>query len=107
VEGHHLAGIGALLELPGSGAAEIGSLYTLTRFAGEGVGGHLVRHAVERARERGLSGVFACTTAPGVVAFFERMGFGQVPQDALPVEKWRDYEPERRARLTCLRIETT
>ncbi len=55
VEGSHLAGIGALLEHAEPRAAEIVSLYTLTRFIGEGVGGHLVQFALERARERGFA----------------------------------------------------
>ena len=50
VEGRYLAGIGALVPYPAEGVAEIASLYTVTRFVGEGVGGHLVNFAVERAR---------------------------------------------------------
>lgn len=105
VEGSHLAGIGALLEHPEDGAGEIASLYTLTRFVGEGIGAHLVRFALERARERGLSYVFACTTAERVVGFFGRQGFRTVEPGGIPASKWRDYDPERRARLRCLRID--
>jgi len=43
VEGRHLAGIGALLVYPGRKVGEVASLYTLTRFLGEGVGHNLVR----------------------------------------------------------------
>ena len=45
------------------GSGEIASLYTLTRFLGEGVGGSLVGFACSRARELGLSQVYACTTS--------------------------------------------
>ena len=61
VEGPHLAGIGALLEHAESAAAEIASLYTLTRFLGEGVGGHLIGFALDEARARGFAWVFAGT----------------------------------------------
>jgi N-acetylglutamate synthase-like GNAT family acetyltransferase len=105
VEGRHLAGIGALLEHAPDAAAEIASLYTVTRFLGEGVGGHLVRFALERARERGVAYVFACTTSDRVVGFFERQGFRRVSAAKIPAAKWRDYDPERRAHLVCLRRE--
>ncbi len=81
------------------------SLYTLTRFVGEGIGGHLVRFAVERARDRGFACVVACTTEDRVVSFFESHGFRRVSYGALPPEKWRDYEAERRARVRCLRLD--
>ena len=105
VEGRHLAGIGALLPHPADRAGEIASLYTLTRFLGEGIGGHLVTALIAAARERGDASVFACTTQDRVAAFFERYGFARVGPDAIPDEKWRDYDPERRARALCLRLE--
>jgi amino-acid N-acetyltransferase len=105
VEGTHLAGIGALVEHSVASAAEIASLYTLTRFVGEGVGSHLVTAASERARDRGFAYVFACTTSERVVAFFERNGFRRVTHDEVPTEKWADYDAERRARVVCLRCD--
>jgi N-acetylglutamate synthase-like GNAT family acetyltransferase len=105
VEGHHLAGIGALLEHPGSTAAEIASLYTLTRFLGEGIGGHLLRHTLEVARERGFVFVFACTTSERVTKFFEGHGFRRVGPEDVPPQKWRDYDDARRERVCCLRCE--
>ena len=105
VEGSHLAGIGALLEHRDAGAAEIVSLYTLTRFIGEGVGGHLVQFALERARERGFAYVFACTASDRVVSFFQRSGFREAGSEDVPEAKWRDYDPERRARVRCLRFD--
>jgi GNAT superfamily N-acetyltransferase len=54
VERSHLAGIGALVPHPESGTGEIASLYTLTRFLGEGIGGHIVSALCQVARERGL-----------------------------------------------------
>lgn len=105
VEGRHLAGIGALLPDDASGGAEIAALYTLTRFLGEGVGGHLVGWALERARERGCSFCFACTISERVGAFFERNGFRPAAPDEIPAAKWRGYASDRRARLLCYRRE--
>jgi N-acetylglutamate synthase-like GNAT family acetyltransferase len=103
VEGRHLAGIGALRRGPGAEAGEVASLYTLTRFEGEGVGTHLVGYAIARARELGLAYVYGCTTSPRVGAFFERLGFRPVEQADVPAEKWLSYDPERRRRLACYR----
>jgi N-acetylglutamate synthase-like GNAT family acetyltransferase len=105
VEDRHLAGIGALLPCAEARAAEIVSLYTLTRFLGEGVGGQLVAALCDAARERGLDYVFACTTTERVAGFFERNGFRRVAEDEVPEEKWRDYDPRRRPRVRCLRRE--
>jgi N-acetylglutamate synthase-like GNAT family acetyltransferase len=105
VEGRHLAGIGALLEFSGTQQGEIASLYTLTRFLGEGVGAHLVSHAVARAGERGLERLFACTTQERVGAFFERNGFVRVNVDALPKSRWEGYDDTRRTRLQCFQIQ--
>jgi N-acetylglutamate synthase-like GNAT family acetyltransferase len=101
VEGRHLAGIGALLTGGEEGSGEIASLYTLTRFLGEGVGGSLVGFACSRARELGLSEVYACTTSERVGAFFERNGFREVAKEEIPESKWRSYDPERRSRVRC------
>jgi N-acetylglutamate synthase-like GNAT family acetyltransferase len=104
VEGRHLAGIGALLtfrDAPGVG--EIGSLYTLTRFLGEGVGQHLVDFALRRARAQRLRTVFGVTTQPRVGAFFERLGFEAARVEELPPSRWRGYDRRRRGRLLCYR----
>jgi N-acetylglutamate synthase-like GNAT family acetyltransferase len=104
VEGLHLAGIGALLH-HGCEGSEIASLYTLTRYLGGGIGGHLIRFGVERAAAAGRRYVFACTTSERVVAFFEANGFREVGADEVPAEKWQGYPPDRRERLRCLRRE--
>jgi amino-acid N-acetyltransferase len=105
VEGRHLAGIGALLPSEQGDVGEIASLYTLTRFVGEGVGDHLIRFAKDEARTRGYRYVYACTTSDRVERFFVRHGFAVAEQSAIPAEKWRDYSAERRARVRCLRFE--
>jgi len=103
IEGYHLAGIGALLVDELGRCAEVASLYTLTRFIGEGVGTHLVAYAITRGRELGLTYVYACTTSERVAAFFARHSFQSVPTDSLPPTKWRGYDATRRAALKCLR----
>jgi len=103
IGGNHLAGLGTLLTYEDDQAAEIASLYTLTRFVGEGVGSHLIRFAAERASGQGCRFVFACTTSPRVSAFFERNGFQKVDRGEVPETKWRAYDPARRSQLTCLR----
>lgn len=105
VEDRHLAGIGALLVDAPTRAGEIASMYTLTRFLGEGIGGHLVSYACSLARAQGLAYVFACTTSERAVAFFERNGLRRVSQADVPVSKWRGYDSERRTRVTCLRLD--
>ncbi len=104
VEARYLAGIGALLSWGGATdrVGEIASLYTLTRFVGEGVGGHLVNFAVERARGQGCSSVFACSTSERVISFFERQHFRRVAAKELPAEKWHGYDPARREIVQCL-----
>lgn len=103
VEGRHLAGIGALLPYLEDHSGEVASLYTLTRFVGEGVGAHLVRHALARAEERDMSYVFACTTSERVANFFERQGFERVGPERVAPSKWHGYDRERRERVLCLR----
>ena len=103
IEGYHLAGIAALLVDERSGCGELASLYTLTRFVGEGVGAQIVSHVLARARELGLGFVYACTTSERVVGFFERNGFRRVLREDLPATKWSGYDPTRRALLSCLR----
>jgi N-acetylglutamate synthase-like GNAT family acetyltransferase len=107
VEGYHLAGIGALLVDEPGGCAEVASLYTLTRFLGEGVGGHLVAYALARAREKGLAYVYACTTSERVGGFFQLHGFRTVGPESVAPAKWRGYDPERRALVRCYRLDLT
>jgi amino-acid N-acetyltransferase len=103
IEGRYLAGIGALRPYAETRSGEIAGLYTLTRFAGEGVGGHLIRFAIECAREAGMEQVFACTTSDRVEGFFLRNGFERAAADDLPPAKWIGYPAERRARILCVR----
>ena len=102
IEGRYLAGIGALIPHESDGVGEIASLYTLTRFLGEGVGGHLVRFALKRASESGYRFVFACTTSERVERFFQRHCFESASPDVIPANKWKGYPSERRSQVRCL-----
>ena len=86
---------------------EVVSLYTVTRFVGEGVGTHLLRFAADRARQTGLETVFACTASTTVEKFFVRNGYSVVEPGALPASKWRGYPESRRAQLTCLALDVS
>jgi N-acetylglutamate synthase-like GNAT family acetyltransferase len=105
IEGRYLAGIGAILPHQSSNAAELASLFALTRYMGEGAGGQIVRYAIERARAEGLDYLFSCTTSERVESFFERHGFVRVAPEQVPPAKWADYDPARRARVRCLRFD--
>jgi amino-acid N-acetyltransferase len=100
----HLVGIGGIELAPyaDTGVGEIVSLYTVTRFAGEGVGRRLLAALVDRAAEAGRRAVFACTVSDSAQAWFERHGFRLVEVEEIPSAKWIDYEPERRQRVKCL-----
>jgi len=101
--GRDLAGIGALLPGMDARAGEICSLYTLTRFLGEGVGKVLIGFACEEAARKAMSLVYACTTSERVGEFFQRNGFRGVGQEEVPAEKWRGYDPARRSLVRCYR----
>jgi len=105
IEGRYLAGIGAMLPHPTDRAAEIASLFALTRYVGEGAGGQIVRYAVESARGQGLDYLFACTTSVRVATFFERHGFRRVEPGEVPARKWAAYDADRRDRVCCLRLD--
>ena len=80
----HLAGVCSLLteRFHRERAGEITALYTLTRFAGEGVAVELVKQILSEARERPLYYVFACTAEERAAKFFSRLGFRRVgPRD--------------------------
>jgi amino-acid N-acetyltransferase len=103
----HLAGIAALSTAPylAERAGEVVSLYTITRFQGEGIGLRLVRHIVEEARRMRLASVFAVTTSQPAAEFFARSGFDAASEDDVPAAKWSDYDPERRARARVFTVD--
>ncbi len=66
---------------------EIRSLVVHERCVGAGIGSWLVQAAVEKARERKVSRVFALTLRPRL---FERLGFELVDKDLFPEKVWSD-----------------
>jgi N-acetylglutamate synthase-like GNAT family acetyltransferase len=103
----HLAGVCSLLTEPyhRERAGEITALYTLTRFAGEGVAVELIKHVLNDARERPLRYVFACTAEEHAGKFFARLGFRRVASRDVPFAKWRGYDAARMARLSIFRYD--
>ncbi len=103
----HLAGVCSLLTEPyhRERAGEITALYTLTRFAGEGVAVELIKHILNEARERPLRYVFACTAEERAAKFFARLGFRRVTSRDIPSAKWRGYDAARMARLLIFRYD--
>lgn len=103
----HLAGVCSLLTEPyrRERAGELTALYTLTRFAGEGVAAELVKEVLNEARARPLRYVFACTMVERAAKFFTRLGFRRVSPREVPLAKWRGYDRVRMARLFIFRYD--
>ncbi|MBK7974343.1 MAG: GNAT family N-acetyltransferase [Deltaproteobacteria bacterium] len=103
LDDRHLAGIGALRLYPAESAGELVSLYTLTRFQGEGIGRHLIKRIAEEATALSLSSLYACTTREPAARYFVREGFREIDAAELPAAKWAGYDEARKARLRCFR----
>ncbi|MBN2451252.1 MAG: GNAT family N-acetyltransferase [Lentisphaeria bacterium] len=71
----------------GGGLEEIRSLVVREAAAGAGLGSRLVAAAVELARQRGATRVFALTLRPGL---FERQHFLPVDKSLFPQKVWSD-----------------
>ena len=67
--------------------AEIKSLAIDQNYCGKGVGKALITAACERARQIGVSNVFALTLEP---EFFIKLGFTRVERKVLPMKVWSD-----------------
>lgn len=70
-----------------SDLAEIKSLAVDNAHKGRGIGKALVHFAIDKAKELGISKVFALTMEPG---FFEKIGFEQINTEKLPMKVWSD-----------------
>ena len=68
--------------------AEVRSLVVRDGLRGQKIGASLVNRAVEEAEEFGIQKVLSLTYKQ---AFFERLGFIEIPKEALPEQKiWAD-----------------
>jgi len=103
----HLAGVAALRRWHGGSCdvGEISALYTFTRFKGEGIGGQLIKRLLAEAGAREMEYVFAVTTSERAAQFFTRQGFRACAHDAVPSEKWVEYDPGRRSRAHVFRLD--
>ena len=75
------------LQIVWSDLAEIKSLAVDEANTGGGVGKMLVEAVAEQARQLGIPRVFALTLEPD---FFEKMGFGIIEKELLPMKVWSD-----------------
>ena len=75
------------LEPYSADVAEIYGLATAPGSSARGTGSAIVQALIQKAREENISHVFALTLAP---AFFQKMGFRNVPHTDLPMKVWRD-----------------
>jgi len=68
--------------------AEVRSLIVKDGLRGKKIGENLVKKAIEEARSIGLKRVLSLTYKQ---AFFERLGFVEIPKESLPEQKiWAD-----------------
>jgi amino-acid N-acetyltransferase len=75
------------LQIIWSDLAEIKSLAVDEANIDKGLGKMLVAAATEQAGQMGLPKIFALTLRP---EFFEKLGFGVVEKDSLPMKVWSD-----------------
>ncbi len=75
------------LQIIWSDLAEIKSLAVDEANIDKGLGKMLVAAAIEQAGQMGLPKIFALTLRP---EFFEKLGFGVVEKDTLPMKVWSD-----------------
>ena len=90
-----LLGCGAL-KLYNQEVAEIRSLCVDESLKSKGIGREVMEELLDEAETFGLKTVFALTVAP---AFFEKLGFHQIPRERFPTKVWRDCL--RCERYTC------
>jgi amino-acid N-acetyltransferase len=67
--------------------AEVRSLAVDDRYRGRGIGRKLVEWSVEEARRLGINRIMSLTYEQ---TFFEKLGFGVVPKENLPLKVWSD-----------------
>ncbi len=90
-----ILGCGAL-KLYNQDVAEIRSLCVDEALKSKGIGREVTEELLNEAEALGLKTVFALSIAP---AFFERLGFHEVPRERFPTKVWRDCL--RCERYTC------
>ncbi len=71
----------------GDGLAELRSLAVQPGWNGQGLGSRLVTQAVETAKRKGFTRLFALTRRPNL---FRRLGFRIVPKERFPKKVWTD-----------------
>ena len=95
LEDEKLVGCGAL-KLYNQEVAEIRSLCVDETLKSKGIGREIMEGLLDESEAFGLKTVFALTMAP---AFFQKLGFREVPRERFPTKVWRDCL--RCERYTC------
>jgi len=85
--------------------AEVGDAVPMTGPLGSFYLREVTRPLLLFARSEKIAYLFSCTTSDGVVGLFEGHGFSVVGHDQVPKAKWDGYDPDRRARVKCLRFD--
>ena len=85
-DGDKLLGVVALRDF-GAGLNEIRSLAVAPEYAGKGLGSILINKAIELAKNRKATQVFALTLRPNL---FQRLGFEIVEKELFPQKVWAD-----------------
>ena len=78
--------------------AEVAQFATLARYRGKGRARELAQHLVEAARQQGFHGVFALSLDERMWAFFQELGFREVPRETLPSRWAAQYDMGRPSR---------
>ncbi|MBP9837904.1 MAG: GNAT family N-acetyltransferase [Proteobacteria bacterium] len=70
--------------------AELAKFCTLPRYRGKGRAKILAQKLIEECKKQGKEYVFALSIEEKMWAFFENLGFSEVPRESLP-EKWQKH----------------
>jgi len=92
---------GALHDL-GEAQGEIAAIATDPAYADMGLGRHIVRYLIDKAKKQGFKQVFVLTTR--TQDWFESLGFRETSPENLPEKKRRQYDLNRNSKVYTLDI---
>ncbi|MCL2070353.1 MAG: amino-acid N-acetyltransferase [Treponema sp.] len=84
--------------------AEIAALATDPAYAARGLGGHIVKYLIDRAKKHGCKRVFALSTQSN--DWFESQGFREAALQSLPEGKRAIYDNKRNSKVFALDLLT-
>ncbi|MDH4120113.1 MAG: GNAT family N-acetyltransferase [Deltaproteobacteria bacterium] len=77
---------------PQGDQAELAQFTTLSRYRGRGRAKELAQRLIDQARGQGYQAVFALSVDPRMWAFFQGLGFQEVPRETLPTSWKKGYD---------------